>query len=87
MNAQEAARTSLAVYRRQHPTPLLDFWHKRIKDAAELGRRCQYFMIDDDQLKNEELTIYQILRKFKSEGYTVKFSFNSHNGWEIKISW
>ena len=48
MNAQEAAKTSLEVYRKQHPTPLIDFWHKRINYAATLGRRCQYFMVDDD---------------------------------------
>lgn len=48
MNAYEAAKTSLEVYRKQHPTPLIDFWHKRINDAATLGRRCQYFMVDDD---------------------------------------
>lgn len=87
MNAQEAAKTSLDVYRRQNPTPLLDFWHKRIKDAASLGRRCQYFLIDGDQLKNEELTIYQIVKTFKFEGYKVNFSFTSNNEWEIKISW
>lgn len=48
MNAQEAAKTSLEVYRKQHPTPMIDFWHKRINDAANLGRRCQYFVVDDD---------------------------------------
>lgn len=87
MNAQEAAKISLEVYRKQHPTPVIDFWHKRINDAANLGRRCQYFIIDDDQLKNEGLTIYKLLKTFKYEGYKVNFSFTSNNDWEIKISW
>lgn len=87
MNAYEAAKTSLVVYRKQHPTPLIDFWHKRITDAANLGRRCQYFSVNDEQLKNEELTIYQLLKTFKYEGYKVNVSRTSKTGWEITISW
>lgn len=87
MTAQEAAKTSSEVYRRQHPTPLLDFWHKRINDAACLGRRCQYFTVDDDQLRNEELTIYQIMKTFKFDGYKVNLSLRLNNSWELKISW
>lgn len=87
MNAQEAAKTALEVYRKQHPTPIIDCWHKRINDAANLGRRCQYFMVDDDQLKNEELTIYQLFKIFKYEGYKINVSRTSNTGWEITISW
>lgn len=91
MNAYEAAKTSRGVYRKQHPTPLIDFWHKRITAAANLGRRYQYFSVNDEQLKNEELTIYQLLKTFKYEGYQVNFSSTFsrtyEKEWEIKISW
>lgn len=87
MNAQEAAKTSMEVYRKQHPTPRIDFWHKRINDAVNIGRRCQYFRVDVSELKNEGLTIHQLLKAFKYEGYKVKCSRTSKTEREITISW